>query len=57
MSVFSLWGFHVDLVSLDNFDDYSTLVDDAGDDSYTGTRRNRHQHSANAYAFEFGDVY
>ena len=51
------FGFTVDLVSLDDFDDNGTLVDDAGDDPDAGTGHNRYPCSANAYAFEFGDVY
>ena len=49
--------YTVDLVVFDDFDDDGTLVNYAAGDADAGTDHNRRSHSANAYPFEFGDVY
>ena len=49
------FGYTVDLVAFDDFDDNGTLVDNAAGNADAGTNHNRRLCSANAYPFEFGD--
>ena len=49
--------YTVDFLALDDFDDDGTLVDDVAGDTNAGSGVNRRPRSANAYPFEFGEVY
>ena len=50
------FGYTVNFLALDDFDDNRTLVKDVAGDADDGSVINRRPHSANAYPFEFGEV-
>ncbi len=50
------FGYTVDFLALDDFDDDGTLVDNVAGNADAGSIVNHHPCSANAYPFKFGEV-